>query len=423
MKLLLLVYDCLFFLGLAIYIPLALRRKKVTPYSIKSRFGFIAGQAKKESIWIQVVSVGEVNVIARLVEYFKQNYDYEIVISTITLTGNRLAREKYGKLARVIFLPFDISFVVRRIIRLIKPKVFVAVETEVWPNLFFHLKRAAVPVLIINARISDKAFRRYRWIRPIMKRVLAYPSYVAVQNQDYKKKFMSLGCDETKIVVSGQMKFENIPIDNDRLKRCSQKYSLLLEGKNGLLLVAGSTHPGEEEILLGIYSALAAGNVDLRLVIAPRHIERSPAIEKIVQNFGFGPERLSNTRQPLNTPGTVFILDTLGELLYFYSIADICFVGGSFMPYGGHNILEPVYYSKPTLFGPHMDNFRDIEEAVLRHRAGIEVTSASQLETELRRLIDDSAYRALLSRNCQEVFKEERKSIDKHIELITQFLR
>ena len=423
MAVLLLIYDFLFLLGLSIYIPQHLWRKKMSFGSLKAKFGFIGFATRGESIWIQAVSVGEVNVIARLIQHLKENYNYEIVISTTTLLGNTLAREKYSDIARIIYLPFDISFVVRRVIRLLKPKVFIAVETEIWPNLFYYLKHQQVPILVINARISEGAFKHYRLIRPIMQRVLALPSYVGVQNQEYKERFMSLGLPEDKIAVSGQMKFETSAFDNARLYRCSEKYSSLLVDKERLLIVAGSTHPGEEEMLLNVYSKFASRNSNVRLGIAPRHIERVLEIERIVKNHGFLPVRLSSLRQAQTAPKTVFIFDTIGELPYFYSIADICFVGGSLMPHGGHNILEPIYFSKPTLFGPHMENFKDIEEVVLRYSAGIKVTDALELETQLRRLIDDSAYRSLISGHCQRVFQEERKGLEEHIELITQFLQ
>ena len=275
MKLLLLIYDFLFFLGLGFYIPQGFLQKKIEFHSLKSKFGFLKYEAAKESIWIHVVSVGEVKLIAKIIPYLKQYRNYELIISTTTLTGNKLAREGYGNLAHVVYFPFDISFVVKRVIRLIKPRVFVSVETEIWPNLFYYLKRARIPILIINGRISDKAFKNYRRIRPIMKRILECCSHVGVQNQEYKERFMDLGCDGNKISISGQMKFQTILMDKDGLKRFDEKYSPFLANKDGLLIVAGSTHSGEEKIMLDAYSKLVASKRNIRLVIAPRHVERA----------------------------------------------------------------------------------------------------------------------------------------------------
>ncbi|MGE5307479.1 MAG: 3-deoxy-D-manno-octulosonic acid transferase, partial [Deltaproteobacteria bacterium] len=196
----------------------------------------------------------------------------------------------------------------------------------------------------------------------------------------------------------------------------------VLSHRDGLVIVAGSTHPGEEEIVLDAYAGVLSAGTTPRLIIAVRHLERIPSIEKLIRQKGFKPVRLSTYQGTLASDGAVFILDTLGELRYFYSVADICFVGGSFAECGGHNILEPVYFSKPTLFGPHMENFRDVEELVLGHRCGVKVRTPAELAAELRKLVHDEGYRQQLARRCPMVFREERKSVEEQMEMITRCL-
>lgn len=422
MILLLLCYDILFLAGLVLYLPRALRRKKINSASLKQKLGSIGIRLQKPSIWIQVVSVGEVNVIGKLLQHVRERFPHTIVISTTTLTGNKLAKEKYGAFAKVIFFPFDISCVIRRVIALVKPALFIAVETEIWPNLYFQLSRRKVPILILNGRISKKAFARYTRIRGIMERVLRLCAYVAVQNQDYKEKFLALGMPEDKIVVSGNMKFESIYIDPEKSERVKEKYAQVLKPGGSMLVVAGSTHPGEEEYLLEVYKTLLAEGLRFILAIAPRHIERAESIEKLVVQSGLRPVRLSAPGKQDSASWPVYILDTIGELFYLYGIADICFVGGTLAAHGGHNILEPIFFSKPTLFGPFMDNFEDIKEAILNARAGVQVKDARELKSALRALITDKAHRESISKRCAEVFSSENKGLGENIGLIAHCL-
>lgn len=421
MRLLFLLYDALLCLGLLACIPVLFCRGKMTVSALKGKLGFIGREEERETIWIHAVSVGEVNVIGRLVERLRQESSRGIVVSTTTLSGYRSAQEKYGCLARVIYLPFDLSFLVRRVVRLVRPKVFISAETEIWPNLFFRLNRLGVPVVIVNGRISDRAYARYRLIRPVMKRVFGWCSCVSVQNQQYKERFTSLGCEESRITVSGQMKFEMIGADDDVFARCAKKYAQLFPETDVIRIIAGSTHPGEEEIVLGAFTRLAVPGRRLRLIVAPRHMERVHVVEKIVRRFGFQPVRLTAARGPV-APGSVLVLDVIGELRYFYSISDICFVGGSFKPHGGHNIMEPIHFMKPTIFGPHMENFRDVEELVLRSRAGIKVQTPRQLEAELGWLVNDSEWRAALGARCRQVFLAERTRVEEQMAAVTRKL-
>ncbi|MDD5195961.1 MAG: 3-deoxy-D-manno-octulosonic acid transferase, partial [Candidatus Omnitrophica bacterium] len=420
------IYDWIFFAALLVYLPVYASRKKITLKALREKFGLILiPKQSANCIWIQVVSVGEVILIEALIKRLREIFDCPIVISTTTLTGNKVAKEKYSSLAHIIFFPFDFSLVVTHLIRILRPKLFIAVETEIWPNLFYNLKKNNIPVLIVNGRISDKAYRRYRLIKPIIAKVLKCVSCVGAQSGFYKERFLALGCRKEKLVISGNLKFEGVSPDSDKLSLVKAKYAPILKRENHLLLIAASTHAPEEEVILDIFSKLSDFTQNVSLLIAPRHIDRTKAIENIIHEKGFPSARIStlSSSGAQTSSNTVYILDVIGELLYFYSIADICFVGGSLARYGGHNILEPIYFSKPTIFGPFMDNFRDIEEAVLKRGAGIKANDANELKEILLRLINDNTLRDNLALRSLRIFSEERQGLEKNIEMIMRSLQ
>ncbi len=414
------LYDIIFSCVFLLYLPVYFWRKKITLPALKEKLGIISGLNIKDSIWIQVVSVGEVNLIENLIKRLKEIYNYPIVISTTTLTGKKIATQKYSSMASVIFFPFDLSFVIRRIIRMIEPKVFIAVETEIWPNLFYCLKERNVPIAIINGRISDRAFKRYKPVRLFLRHFLDKCDHIGVQNETYKERFHFLGADSAKVVISGNMKFESIAVDANRLFEVKNAYLAALKKDDRLILIAASTHFPEEEIIVEIYKDILSKTKNITLVIAPRHPHRTASVEKTISSSGFNPVRLSSMYGYSRQESDIFIIDTVGQLLYFYSLADICFVGGSLAPYGGHNILEPIYFLKPTVFGPHMSNFRDIESAVLERQAAIRVNDSQELRQRLLEMVKSHDLRDSLRSRCLQVFESQKASLDQNIQIIVK---
>jgi 3-deoxy-D-manno-octulosonic-acid transferase len=379
--------------------------------------------SSKNTIWIHVVSVGELNLMESLAKRMHELFDYEIIITTTTLSANKLARKKYTGLAKIFFFPFDISFVIERIIKIFRPKILITAETELWPNLFYRLKKKSIPIVIVNARISDKAFKRYKIIRLLMKTILKKCNYIGAQNDSYRDRFIYLGANENITIISGNMKFEGLNVNETQLHNLRQKYLRFLKTDEAFLIVAGSTHHPEEENLIDTYKELKKLQKNISLVVAPRHPERIPAIEKAVRDRGFNPIRLSTLGSPPQQNNNIFLLDTMGELLYFYSFADICFVGGSLSNYGGHNILEPIFFLKPTIFGPNMENFKDIEKIILSNGAGIRIKNQAELKEKLLQLIDDNSLRKEISLHCAQVFEQERKSLDENLKIILKCLK
>lgn len=431
MNLLFLLYDLVFLLGLLLYLPFYILRKKINLSALKEKFtfgltrsmGFAHGAPVKNAIWIQVVSVGEVNVIGRFIHRLRQVFDYPIIITTTTLTGNSLAKKKYSQYATVLFFPFDISLVIMNFVKIIKPKIFIAVETEIWPNLFYRLREKRIPITIINGRISDRAYARYRKLRPVVKWILNKCSYIGVQNKYYKERFLMLGGSQDKIKISGNMKFESIAVNDEQLSKYKQRFSQILKNENRLLILAGSTHHPEEEIIINIYKNLRKDRPNVSLLIAPRHIDRVGALERQINLLGFRAAKITNLNNIKQDGKNIFLLDTIGELIYFYALSDICFVGGSLVDYGGHNILEPIYFLKPTVFGPHMENFKDVEELILSKGAALKVRDAFSLSEVLLRLIDDGALRNNLRIKCLDVFEEEKRGLEENLKIVLQCLR
>jgi len=411
-----------FILGLFIYLPFYIRRKKISLAALKQKMGLIdkTGSKLQNTIWIHVVSVGELILIEKLAKRIHELFGYEIIITTTTLSANKLARKKYAGFARIFFFPFDISFVIKKAISAFQPKILIVAETELWPNLFYRLKKKNIPIVVVNARISDKAFNRYKIIRPFIRKTLVKCDYIGAQNKIYRDRFVYLGANKATTIVSGNMKFESLDIDENQLQNFRKKYLSLIKKENSCLIVAGSTHNPEEEIILAAYKEIKDSGKNVSLIIAPRHPERIAAIEKTVKSYGFNPIKLSEPNKIGQQDNEIFLLDTMGELLYFYSFSDISFVGGSLADYGGHNILEPIFFLKPTLFGPYMTNFSDIKETILENKAGVQIKNQTELREKLLELIGNGALRKEISLRCARVFEEERKSLDENLKIILQ---
>jgi 3-deoxy-D-manno-octulosonic-acid transferase len=417
-----LIYDIVFLLGFLFYLPMYIWRRKINITALGEKLGFIERTDNGKTIWIQVVSVGEVNAIGALIKELRQTYSYPIVITTTTTTGNMVAKEKYAHLAKVFFFPLDISCILKKVIRIINPKMFIAVETEIWPNLFRSLYKNDIPTAIINGRISDRAFKRYILIRPIIREVLEKCSFISAQNKLYKQRFISLGASEKNVVIGGNMKFGSISTKEVLLESIKNTYLPKLKKQEDILLLAACTHSPEEEIITNIYKYMFEEFREVKLLIAPRHPERTPQIEKIIQSQGFIPVRLSKIETSRLGEHDIFILDQIGSLIYFYALSDICFVGGSLSSNGGHNILEPIFFLKPTIFGPHMENFHDIEEIVLDKGAGIKIRDAAELKEIILQLVKDERLRHNLGTRCREVFEQETKSVESNIKIISEYL-
>lgn len=365
-------------------------------------------------IWIHAVSVGEAMAVKGLLEELRLNYpEKKFVISTVTVTGNKIASGLAKEGDFVTYLPLDFSFIVKSVVNRINPAVFIITETEIWPNLIATLYKRDIPIILVNGRISDKSFRGYSCVKFLLKPVLKKISLFCVQTDCDAQRFMRLGVRKDKIRVTGNMKF-------DAAFGALHKPELLQLVKEKVF-VAGSTHDKEEEMVLDVYGKLRADFPGLRLLIAPRHPERVSDVEKIIIKYGFSPIRISSLNKPISnkdSENTVLILDAVGQLLSYYAAADIVFVGGSLIKKGGHNILEPASVGKPILFGPYMFNFRDIADLFLKQKAGILVRNMEELYSGIKNLLDNPDKMSNLGETARVLVLKNRGATKKNLELI-----
>ena len=321
-----------------------------------------------------------------LVEELRKIFpEKQFVISTVTATGNKIARGIAKSGDFVTYLPLDFSFIVKSVLKRVNPSVFIIAETEIWPNLIRSLHKRNIPIVTVNGRISDSSFKGYSLIKFLIKNIFRKITLFCVQTERDKERLLRLGVSLERIQVSGNMKFDL----REFSKEATDYRKFLCLKPEEKLLVAGSTHTGEEEMMLGVYRDLLEEFPNLRLLLGPRHPERDHYIEKIIFRHDLHPVLVSGLGlcpNPYNAKD-VFILNTVGQLLSFYSIAEVVFVGGSLVKKGGHNILEPAFLEKPVLFGPYMSNFRDIAELFIKSGTGIMVRSQEELKNKIAELL------------------------------------
>jgi len=422
-----LFYDLIFFLIGIIYLPIYLFKGKFHK-GFSSRLGILPDGLKlNRPIWLHAVSVGEAMAVKKLITELRRVFpDKRIAISTVTPTGNKIVRELAKDSDYVFYLPLDFSFIVRRVVKKLNPSLFIAVETEFWPNLISRLYKEGIPTAIVNARISDSSFRGYSAGRIFIKPILLKINLFLAQTNVDAQRLMALGVSGKRIRTTGNMKFDNNPLAacGSGFNAGGMKAMLGLSDKD-VLIVAGSTHRGEEEIIVSAYKALLNKYPHLKLLIAPRHPERTPEVSDIIVKYGFKPLNISELEKSgisQAVPKGIFILDTVGKLVSYYMLADIVFVGGSLVKKGGHNIIEPAVLGKAVLCCPHMFNFRDIYDLFVRNSALITVHNGMQLESEIEMLLSASEDRSSLGRKAMEVVLQNQGATVHNIKYIVEDL-
>ncbi len=415
------VYDIIFLLISIFYLPVYLFRGKFHR-GFFSRLGILPkGLELGRPIWVHAVSVGEAIMVRPLLEKLRREFpDKHFVISTVTPTGNKIAKSLAREKDLITYLPLDFSFIVRGAIEHIDPSLFIIAETELWPNLISCLNKKKIPVVIVNGRISDASFKGYRVIRFLLGTFLNKVTKFLVQSLRDETRLLALGVRQDKIQATGNMKFDNADTAGAKKDYTEFRNKLNLRPEEKLF-VAGSTHPQEEAAVLFAYKKLAKEFVNLRLLLAPRHPQRIKAVGRLVIRYGFDPIFISQFER--TTQNAVFILDTVGQLVNYYAIADIVFMGGSLVKKGGHNILEPALFAKPILFGRQMFNFRDIADLFLQNHAAILVQCKEELFPKLRFLLDNPVLMSQLGKAAQELVLSNQGATQKNIQIIKEIIR
>ena len=429
------IYDIFFFGFSIIYLPYLVIKGKAHE-DFAQRFGELPAAVRDASasrpLWIHAVSVGEVMAARNFIEKLAGKFPgRKIVLSTTTKTGSLIARKILNESIPKFYFPLDFSFVVKKAIDRINPAILIVMETEIWPNLILELSGRKIPVVLINGRISEKSYRGYRRIKFLFGRVLKKITLFSMQTTADAERIIALGAPRANVKVTGNMKFDG---ENEYGKNGDRHLFSLLENRclspflpgegGGGLIIAGSTHSGEEEVILDAYGALAGEFGDLRLLIAPRHIDRAGAIKRLIRQAGFIPALLSETKVPEagRSGKTVFILDTHGELNQLYSVATIVFMGGSLIKKGGHNIVEPARFGKPIVFGPFMFNFRDMAGLFLENKAALAVKGAGELLGVLRSLLKDKERRCALGHAAKKLVDENTGATERNIREVSEIL-
>lgn len=374
-----------------------------------------------DPIWFHAVSVGEVMAIIPIVRMMRERHpDLVIVLSTTTVTGHGTALEKLPEADHVIYFPFDLYPVVRRSITAIRPLVFVHAETEIWPNFLLALSLNKIPSILVNGRISEKSKRSYLAFRPFFREVFEKIALFGMQTEEDGKRTIEVGAPPERVFVTGNMKYDQRPVDCSAEELAHLRSDLHIpEGVP--VIVAGSTHVGEEKSILAVYGKLAKEHEGLVLILAPRHPERFDEVERIVRNLGLRVSRRTQIREH-DGVAEVVVLDTIGELTAMYGLADVVFVGGTLVDVGGHNLLEPVSCRKAVLFGPHVQNTKESADLLVRSGGGIMVADADELAAQVERLLGDAGLRERLGGSAFRIVEENRGATERNIELIERYL-
>ena len=399
--------------------------------SFRQRMGYLPVSFNldaEQSIWIHAVSVGEALTVRALISDLKRRYPaFRIFLSTTTIAGQQVARRNVQDVDAVFYFPFDLPFVVRRTLRLVRPRLFIMMETEIWPNLLRECNRQGVATVMINGRISSRSYPRYKLGRPFFRRVLDDVDRFCMQSEESARRLIDIGGDPDRIVVTGSLKFDSMEapgaVVDGRGPNRVLRYFRLTPGRP--VIVAGSTMRDEEEIVLQAFRRIKAsigGSANPLLVIAPRHAERFDEVLQLAKNQAFFTVRRSDLPIDAEPRAEVVILDTIGELAQVYQIATAVFVGGSLVDTGGHNILEPAVFGKPVVFGPYMENFKEIADAFVRQDAGMQVHNARGLEDALLILLTDPVRRARLGAAARALVESNRGAKEKSLAAIAQLL-
>jgi len=415
------LYSAMLTLALAAYSPVfAVRRLGRGGYQagFRQRLGQIEpGLPAAPRCWVHAVSVGEVAAAAPLVRGIRRRWpEMSVVLTTVTPTGARVVADQLGDVATHRYFPLDLPGPVKRAIEAVRPRFFVGMETELWPNFLRALAARGVPTMIANGRISDRSFRRYRRVRPLMVRILRRISVFAMQSDEDARRIIALGAPAERVVVTGNLKTDLVPAP-----AAVPWEEWLGFGERALPWIAGSTHRGEEAAILDVFQRLAPRFPSLRLVLAPRHPERADEVARLVAERGFAAVRRS--RLPADdAAGAVVILDTVGELVDLYRLAAVVFVGGSLVATGGHNMLEPALRRKPVLYGPHTENFRESAELLEAAGGAVAVKNADELEAQMSRLLADAGLRQAMGEAGAAAVAARQGAVGQTLALVEQVL-
>jgi len=422
------LYNLLLNFAFVISFPYLLLRAALGGHGIAERTGRLP-QEKIENIvdekviWFHAASVGEVKALSTIIPQVRKDHpEYSLVVSTLTKSGRKEAERILREIKFVFYLPLDLKRFVRRALDKIKPEALILVETELWPNLIKESKKRGCFIALINGRISDPSLRKYLLVRSLFHETLSYFDLICMQSEEQKEKLILLGANPDIIKVTGNLKFDRLLC----LPEDIRQYELIKQisiPEDFKVIIGGSVRSGEERILIDVFKRLDEKNPNLILILAPRHLNRLKEVEKVISNRGMKFIRRSQLYNKTSLDNhSVILLDTIGELSGMYSLADVAFVGGSLVPVGGHNLLEPAIYGVPVLFGPYVDHFKEEAKILIQSGGGIQVKDAEELYLNLSSLLSDEQRRTELGEKAKEAIQEETGVSQRTADLIFSLL-
>jgi len=416
------LYTNLFVLALPIVLlRLYWRGFKAPAYRLhwRERLGFYNPQKQTNVIWLHAVSVGEIEaalpLIKALISHYPQN---KFLITTTTPTAATRINTVFGNKVTQIYLPYDIPNIIQRFLKHFQPKIALIMETEIWPNLFFAIKQAQIPLFILNARLSVKSCNGYQKIPALTKLSLSCVNMILTQTITDAQRFQAIGAETKQLQTVGNLKFA-LSLDPQLFTQAQQIRTNIFPDR--FVWIIASTHAGEEKIFLNLYASLKRQIPELLLVLVPRHPERFVTVAKQIQatQLSF----ITRSSGKVCTKETaIYLADSMGELKLFYAAADVAFVGGSLVNTGGHNILEPAAIGIPIMFGKYMHNFQAIANEFLEHQAAIQCHNSDQIQAELLNLYQQIAYRSKLINNGKNIFQGHQDVINKILPILKPYL-
>ena len=426
------LYDILLHLSIVALLPYFFFKMLTTQKyreGIPERFGFIksgksgklANPSSARTHWVHAVSVGETRAVMPAVKLLKKrNPALRVVFSTVTRTGQETARKDgVGLIDALVYFPLDLSWAAGNMVRAIDPVVFVVVEKEVWPNCFRALGKRGVPIVVINGTISERSYRRFKKLGFFFRGVFGSVSTFCARTDGDRRRAVGLGVAPERAVTTGNMKFDLAPPELDASSLEGLKKALGISGV-GPVIVAGSTHAGEEEEVLAAFKKLRGDFPDLKLIIAPRHPERFAEVASLIRKSGFNCARRS---APAGKPEQVVLLDTVGELMMVYSFATVAVVGGSIAPgIGGHNLLEPAYYGKPVVYGGNLTTYLEMAEMLEAAGGGVRA-GRGELYGALAKLLGDRTLREDMGERARALVEANRGAAEKSVAVIEGHLK
>ncbi len=421
--------SLVFFVAVSPYFLYQAIRYKKYIGNLRERLGYLPVSFNVDaepSIWIHAVSVGEALTARALAADLKSRYPrLKLFLSTTTMSGQQVARSSLRHLVDgVFYFPFDWTFIVRRTLNLVRPRLFIMMETEIWPNLLHECRRRGIRTVMINGRISTRSYPRYKLVRPLFRRVLADVDRFCMQSEESAQRIIDLGAGKSRVVVTGSLKFDSldVPPPTAHGKPRERVLRFFRISSHRTVVVAGSTMRGEETAVLQAFAKIKATQTHAVAILAPRQPERFGEVERLAREAGFVTARRSELPIDAEPRADVIVLDSIGELAQLYQLATVVFVGGSLVDHGGHNILEPAIFGKPIVFGPHMQNFRDIAETFVSNGAAIQVASDRDLDDAILGLVRDPVHRASLGAAARALVEANRGAKDKTLTVITDLL-